>query len=81
MSGWQSVDGMPKDGSPFLAYVKDWYARENRYHLLKMSINGYWDTAYTGDQTFERGDIIECQLLPKPSAISTTDHEPRELEG
>lgn len=73
---WKPVEEMPKDGSPFLAKVKDWYAREARYHLLKMSINGYWDTAYTGDQTFEREDIIECQELPAISSgtrVTTPD--------
>ncbi len=65
----QNLDDMPKDGSPFLAVVRDWYrGGERRYHLLKMSINGYWDTAYTGDQTFEREDIVECQMLPPLAA-------------
>lgn len=59
------LDEMPKDGSPFLALVNDWYHKEKRFHLIKLNINGsYWDTAYSGDQTFERGDIVRCWELP-----------------
>lgn len=67
---------MPKDGSPFLAEVQDWYHKETRLQLLKLSINGdYWDTAYTGDQTFNREDILRCwrlDALTAPKAATSS---------
>jgi hypothetical protein len=60
------LDDMPKDGSPFLAWVRDWYHGDQRYALLKLSMAGNgqcWDTSYTGDQTYDRADILKCWHL------------------
>ncbi len=64
----RDISTAPKKGEPFLALVNNWYRRKEAWQLLRFSINGYWETAYTGDQTFEKEDIIGWWPLSLPAA-------------